>query len=128
MRKAFDTALTRLKPPTPLLAKDGALHRIPRSTAFIALQKALELFQEVAGTTGVPGLQEGVKCLKILLDAIQVHLSRHSFPLSRSQMDPTIVENVPEQRGHRIVSQAYPGLTRDAAEGIKWRPAFPSYD
>jgi hypothetical protein len=88
MRKAFDTALTKVKPPTPLQAKDGTLRRIPRSTAFIALQKALELFQEVAGTTGVPGLQEGVKCLKILLDAIQVHLSRHSFQLSRSQMDP----------------------------------------
>ena len=88
MRKAFDNTLTKVKPPTPLQAKDGALRRIPRSTAFIALQKALELFQEVAGTTGVPGLQEGVKGLTILLNAIQVRLSCHSFPLSRSQMDP----------------------------------------
>jgi hypothetical protein len=52
------------------------------------LQKALELFQEVAGTTGVPGLQAGVKSLTILLDAIQVRPSRHSFPLGHSQMDP----------------------------------------
>jgi hypothetical protein len=89
MRKAFDTALTKVKPPTPLQAKDGALRRLPRSTAFIALQKALELFQELAGTTGVPGLHEGVKSLTIFLDAIQVRLSRHSFALSRSQMDPS---------------------------------------
>jgi hypothetical protein len=87
---AMRKALTKLKPPTPLQAKDGALRRIPRSTAFIALQKALELFQEVAGTTGVPGLQEGVKGLTILLAAIQVRLSRHSFPSSRSQMDPPL--------------------------------------
>jgi hypothetical protein len=88
MRKAFDNTLTKLKPPAPLQAKDGALRRIPRSTAFIALQKALELFQEVAGTTGVPGLQVGVKGLTILLNAIQVRLSHHSFPSSCSWMDP----------------------------------------
>jgi hypothetical protein len=94
MREAFDTALTKLKPPQ---AKDGALRRIPCSTTFITLQKALELFQELAGTTGVPGLHEGVKCLTILLDAIQVHLSRHSFLLNCSQIG-IVVENIPEQR------------------------------
>jgi hypothetical protein len=40
----------------------------------------------------------------------------------------TVIENIPEQRRHGIVGQAYPGLTRDAAEGIEWRHAFPSYD
>jgi hypothetical protein len=86
MRKGFDTALTKLKPRTALLAKDGALHRLPRSTAFMGLQNVLTLFQEIAGKTGVPGLQEGVKGLTILLAAIQVCLS-HLLLLNCSQID-----------------------------------------
>jgi hypothetical protein len=39
-----------------------------------------------------------------------------------------IVENIPEQRRHGIVVQAYPGLTHDATEGIKWGNTVPSYD
>jgi hypothetical protein len=87
MRKGFNAALTKLKPPAAPLAKDGALNRLPRSTAYIALQQALKVFQEIAGTIGVPGLQEGVKCLTILLDAIQVCLSHHWSLLNRSRMD-----------------------------------------
>jgi hypothetical protein len=87
MRKGFDAALTKLKPRSALQAKDGTLRRLPRSTAFMGLQNALRLFQEIAGTTGVPGLQEGVKGLSILLDVIQVHLSCHLLLLNCLQMD-----------------------------------------
>ena len=61
MRKAFDTTLAKLK------SSSG-----PQSLAFIGLQNALELLKEVAGKSGVPGLQEGIKGFVVLLDAIQV--------------------------------------------------------
>ena len=61
MRKALDTTLAKLK------SSSG-----PQSLAFISLQNALTLLKEVAGKSGVPGLQEGIKGFIILLDAIQV--------------------------------------------------------
>ena len=61
MRKALDTTLAKLK------SSSG-----PQSLAFISLQNALTLLKEVAGKSGVPGLQEGIKGFVILLDAIQV--------------------------------------------------------
>jgi hypothetical protein len=45
---------------------------LAKSTTFARLQTALNVFKEVAGKTGVPGLQEGVKALVIVLDAMQV--------------------------------------------------------
>jgi hypothetical protein len=45
---------------------------IANSTAFAALRLSLNTFKEVAGKCGVPGLQEGVKALVILLDTLQV--------------------------------------------------------
>ena len=61
MRKALDTTLAKLK------SSSG-----PQSLTFISLQNALTLLKEVAGKSGVPGLQEGIKGFVILLDAIQV--------------------------------------------------------
>ena len=45
---------------------------IAKSTTFAGVQTALNAFKEVAGKTGVPGLQEGIKALVIVLDAVQV--------------------------------------------------------
>ena len=73
MRKALDTTLAKLK------SSSG-----PQSLAFISLQNALTLLKEVAGKTGVPGLQEGIKGFVILLDAIQVcemHIICHAVVL-----------------------------------------------
>jgi hypothetical protein len=47
---------------------------LAKSTAFASVQTAFGLFKEVAGKTGVPGLQEGVKAMVIILDAMQVRL------------------------------------------------------
>jgi hypothetical protein len=48
---------------------------ISDSAAFAALRTSLDMFKEVAGLTGVPALQEGVKALVILLDAVQVRMT-----------------------------------------------------
>ena len=48
---------------------------LTKSTTFAGAQTALNIFKEVAGKTGVPGLQEGVKALVIVLDVMQVRLS-----------------------------------------------------
>jgi hypothetical protein len=45
---------------------------LTKSSAFALLQATLNIFKEVAGKTAVPGLQEGVKALVILLDVMQV--------------------------------------------------------
>ena len=79
MRKALDTTLAKLK------SSSG-----PQSLAFISLQNALTLLKEVAGKTGVPGLQEGIKGFVILLDAIQVReiqIICHSVALFTNPLD-----------------------------------------
>jgi hypothetical protein len=45
---------------------------LAKSTTFAGAQTALSVFKEIAGKTGVPGLQDGVKALVIVLDAMQV--------------------------------------------------------
>jgi hypothetical protein len=45
---------------------------LSKSSAFALLLAALNIFKEVAGKTPVPGLQEGVKALVVVLDVIQV--------------------------------------------------------
>ena len=45
---------------------------LSKSSAFAALQTALKIFKEVAGKTQVPGLQEGVKALLVVLEVLQV--------------------------------------------------------
>jgi hypothetical protein len=45
---------------------------LAKSTAFAGLQTALNAIKEVAGNTRIPGLQEGVKALVIVLDVMQV--------------------------------------------------------
>ena len=76
MREPLNTALAKLK-----------LSSGPRSIAFVSLQNALNLFKEVAGRTGVPGLQEGIKGFVILLDAVQVCNSFH-LPLLHYSLIP----------------------------------------
>jgi hypothetical protein len=44
---------------------------LAKSTAFSSLQLALNVFKELANKTMVPGLQEGVKALVIVLDVMQ---------------------------------------------------------
>jgi len=53
----------------------GARFNVSNSVALSALRTSLSAFKEVAGLAGVPGLQEGVKALVILLDAIQVRIA-----------------------------------------------------
>lgn len=45
---------------------------LSKSNAFVGAQTALKVFQEIAGNTGVPGLQNGVKALTTVLDVMQV--------------------------------------------------------
>lgn len=45
---------------------------LSKSVAFAGLQSSLNVFKEIAGKTGVPGLQEGVQALVIVLAAVQV--------------------------------------------------------
>ena len=45
---------------------------LSKSTAFALLQGALRVLKEVVGKTQVPGLQEGMKALVVILDVIQV--------------------------------------------------------
>jgi hypothetical protein len=74
MRKTLNTAVAKIRSPSLLpQTKDQERKRLTQSMAFTGLQDAVNLFQEVAGTAGVPGLQEGAKCLSILLDAIKVY-------------------------------------------------------
>jgi hypothetical protein len=49
---------------------------LANSTIFATAQAALNIFKEIAEKTGVPGLQDGVKALVIILDAMQVWLSQ----------------------------------------------------
>ena len=74
-RLKFDT-LKKGKPPSKLaLEDDDETFYLAKSTAFAGVQTAFGLFKEVAGKTGVPGLQEGVKAMVIILDAMQVRLN-----------------------------------------------------
>jgi hypothetical protein len=47
---------------------------LSQSAVYVALQKAISAFEAVAGQTGIPGLQSGLKALSIILVAIQVCL------------------------------------------------------
>jgi hypothetical protein len=68
-RLSLDVLKSRL-PSWPQTDKDAFY--LAKSTAFAGLQTALNVFKEVAGKTGVPGLQEGVKALVVVLDIMQV--------------------------------------------------------
>lgn len=63
--------LGAFKAKSPPQIEDKEFH-LSKSSAFAALQMALNVFKEVAGKTGVPGLQDGVKALVIIFDALQV--------------------------------------------------------
>lgn len=84
--------------------KDKERQRLTQTTAFNVLQKTVDAFQDIAGNTGVHGLQEGVKCLSILLDAIKVF---------RPDVSGTgcwltdVAENVPKHRRHRLLDKAH---------------------
>jgi hypothetical protein len=47
---------------------------LAKSTTFAGVQIVFSVFSEVAGATGVVGLQQCVKSLYIILDAVQVRL------------------------------------------------------
>ena len=51
---------------------EPSVNDVAKSTTFAGVQTALSIFKEVAGNAGVPGLQEGIKGLVIVLDAVQV--------------------------------------------------------
>ena len=48
------------------------IFNVAKSSTFAGVQSALDVLKEVAGKTGVPGLQEGIKAMVTILDAIQV--------------------------------------------------------
>jgi len=75
MRKTLNTAITKIRSPCPGPLKTdnhGRSNQLSESVAFAGLQNVVGLLQDVPGTTAVPGLQEGLKGLSILLDAIKV--------------------------------------------------------
>ena len=51
---------------------EGNEFHLSKSVTFATLQMAFNAFKDVADITGVPGLQDGVKGLVIILDALQV--------------------------------------------------------
>jgi len=51
---------------------EGEGSYLSKSATFAVLQMALNILKEVADKTGVPGLQDGVKGLLVILDALQV--------------------------------------------------------
>jgi hypothetical protein len=69
-RLKLDTLKAKL--PLRLAAEDKETFYFAKSTAFTGVQTTLNLFKEIAGKTGVAGLQEGVKALVIILDVMQV--------------------------------------------------------
>lgn len=75
MRKTLDAAVTKMRSPSPLKKNDHDRNRHSQSVAFAGLQKVVGLLQDVPGTSAVPGLQEALKGLSILLDAIKVCLA-----------------------------------------------------
>lgn len=54
------------------LSKSTSGLSLAKSTSFAALQGALNVFQGVAGAINVPGLQEGISALGIVLNAMLV--------------------------------------------------------
>lgn len=64
--------LDTLKAKSPGSQSEMKKFHLSKSAKFAALQTTLNVFKEVAGKTGVPGLQDGVKGLVIILDAFQV--------------------------------------------------------
>lgn len=58
-------------------AESKETSNLSKSAGFALLQTAFNVFKEVAGKVPVPGLQEGVKGLVIVLDILQVCLHSH---------------------------------------------------
>ena len=120
-RLKFDT-LKKAKPPSKLaLEDDDESFYLAKSTAFAGVQTAFGLFKEVAGKTGVPGLQEGVKAMVIILDAMQVRLNIYIRGFPNSTTSSVFEENISERRRHRIVCQAHRGANGDLREGNRRR-------
>lgn len=67
---------TQNESPT-LQTESETTSNLSKSAAFALLQTALSIFKEVAGKVPVPGLQEGLKGLVIILDVLQVRLTSH---------------------------------------------------
>jgi hypothetical protein len=59
-----------VKVKSPSQADDKEFY-LSKSVTFAGLQMAFNAFKEVADRIGVPGLQDGVKGLVIILDALQ---------------------------------------------------------
>jgi hypothetical protein len=72
-RLNLDSVKTRL--PSKSQTRNKETFYLAKSSTFAAAQTALSIFKEIAGKTGVPGLQEGVKALAIVFDAMQVRPS-----------------------------------------------------
>ena len=66
-----------------------------KSTTIAGLWTVVNVLKEVAGTSGIPGLQEGVKALAIVLNIIQVCPSHMSL---KSVVDCIIAENIAKCR------------------------------
>jgi len=80
----FGSAKARVSSKSQTESKDETFY-LAKSTTFAGAQTALGVFKEIAGKTGVPGLQDGVKALAIVLDAMQVRHSECMFPLIVNQ-------------------------------------------
>lgn len=46
---------------------------LAKSASFAGLQLALSIFKEIADNIPVPGLQDGLQALMVVMDAVQVH-------------------------------------------------------
>lgn len=66
------TGRAKAKPPSNQQSGQKATFFIAKSPAFAGVQMTLNVFKEVASATPVPGLEQGVKALVIVLDALQV--------------------------------------------------------
>jgi hypothetical protein len=86
---------------------------LSKSSAFALLLETLKIFKEVAGKTPVPGLQEGVKALVVVLDVVQVR------PLSNMQITRLLICHL---RKHRRTSTKWNRLlSASKSSRQRWR-------
>jgi hypothetical protein len=71
MRSGLQSAKSKLKSKLLIRPQDARLKHAC-STAVGGLQATLQILKEVAGVTGVPGLQAGIGAFLVVLDVVKV--------------------------------------------------------
>jgi len=113
--------MLKAKFPLKRLAENKETFYVAKSRGFAGVQTALNAFKELAGLTAVPGLQEGVKALVIVLDAVQVRLVASVGSCRQLTSYAVVVENVAKRRRCRILHYANRDADGDLERGDRRR-------